>query len=84
MQGTAKRRMAPNTVSWWDLVPQVSLVSDGADGKGKWDVVQSDGIKGGNRRWQGGKWCKAGVSSTVMTGRISNERGGIWRCRVWQ
>jgi hypothetical protein len=70
--------MTANTVSWWDLVPQVSLVSDGADGKGKWDVVQSDGIKGDNRRWQGGRIFDRNDWSYF------NERGGIWRCRVWQ
>jgi hypothetical protein len=63
-----------------------AFTSDGADGKGKWDVVQSDGIKGDNRRWQGGKWCKAGVSSTVMTGRIPTSAavfgGAVYGSRV--
>jgi hypothetical protein len=64
MQGVGDRRLGAV------LVLQVPLVSDGADGEGKRDVVQSSSNKGIMGNGKVGDGARAGkLSSALMTGR---------------
>jgi hypothetical protein len=72
MQGVGDRRLGVVL----DL--QVPLVSDGADGEGKRDVVQSSSNKGNNRQRQGGRWRKGGEAILGPDDwSYSSERGVI-------